>query len=482
MRAAADRTHRRARRDEPSRCAGGRRRRREEPSAAEELAGEPSCRAKPRTRAGGRRRPGELELERRESVRAALPRPRPHPRRTSSNNYWHRADRGAGRRPGPRQRLLARLRRARPRRSRSSRPHFAEAGRQLHRDDARARGARPAVRGRRARDRDARAPPDARPRRARCCWSTRTLRGGASRRPTSPLLLVSQNFFRLDDRYRFDEATSALDKLRHRRVPRRRAPTAARSSSTNPTSTPRRLELLLQIPQGALPVQRRLLHARRRRSQLGAVRDARPRVLLLLPGAGQLRALPGARRRATGELVALRRAGHAERRARAEQRRHDLLGARLAERHARGGARLPRAAPTCSASTSTSIAWRMRDRAFFDARDRRCCAGGTPTTHVLWSYGILHHDDAVDRARVPAARRTASSAQCGRCARLAAGHDRSGRAARLPARRVRAAVQRRAPTASAGGARSSNREPGQPVPRAARHPGLPAAARRRRTG
>lgn len=90
-------------------------------------------------------------------------------------------------------------------------------------------------------------------------------------RPTSPILLVrrellpaqaaaaqsdvllSQNYYRLDDRYRFENGE------RFDRFVTGEFVTdvvyGCQVVLTNPTSTPRKLELLLQIPRGALPVQ-----------------------------------------------------------------------------------------------------------------------------------------------------------------------------------------------------------------------------------
>ena len=67
-----------------------------------------------------------------------------------------------------------------------------------------------------------------------------------------PPILVSQNFFRVDDRYRF-QGNEQLDKfvteefLVH-------VVYGSQIAVTNPTSSRRKLDLLVQIPQGAMPV------------------------------------------------------------------------------------------------------------------------------------------------------------------------------------------------------------------------------------
>ncbi|MEZ6184492.1 MAG: hypothetical protein R3F62_05705 [Planctomycetota bacterium] len=66
-------------------------------------------------------------------------------------------------------------------------------------------------------------------------------------------ILVSQNFFRADDRYRYDDDGERRDNyvrdefLTH-------VVYLAQVVLTNPTSSPQKLELLLQIPRGAIPV------------------------------------------------------------------------------------------------------------------------------------------------------------------------------------------------------------------------------------
>ena len=68
----------------------------------------------------------------------------------------------------------------------------------------------------------------------------------------SPLpVLVSQNFFRYDDRYRFEENQRYDKYVREFLVG---VPYGAQVVLTNPTSSPRKLELLMQIPAGAIRV------------------------------------------------------------------------------------------------------------------------------------------------------------------------------------------------------------------------------------
>ncbi|HRF00117.1 MAG TPA: hypothetical protein PLI18_06345 [Pirellulaceae bacterium] len=78
------------------------------------------------------------------------------------------------------------------------------------------------------------------------------IRPALEAKENEPPILVSQNFFRADDRYRY-EGNEQLDKfvvdefLTH-------VVYGGQIAVTNPTSSRRRLDLLVEIPQGALPV------------------------------------------------------------------------------------------------------------------------------------------------------------------------------------------------------------------------------------
>ena len=76
-------------------------------------------------------------------------------------------------------------------------------------------------------------------------------------------ILVSQNFFRLDDRYRIVNNQQVdkyvTDEFLVQTV------YGCQVVVTNPTSSPQKLTLLLQIPQGAHPRAQRPTHARRAR-------------------------------------------------------------------------------------------------------------------------------------------------------------------------------------------------------------------------
>ncbi|HYR59393.1 MAG TPA: hypothetical protein VEO95_12220, partial [Chthoniobacteraceae bacterium] len=73
----------------------------------------------------------------------------------------------------------------------------------------------------------------------------------AARDEAGPALLVSENFFRADDRYR-EEGNEKFDKYVTDEF-LAGVLYGANVVVTNPRSTPQKLELLLQIPQGALP-------------------------------------------------------------------------------------------------------------------------------------------------------------------------------------------------------------------------------------
>lgn len=67
-------------------------------------------------------------------------------------------------------------------------------------------------------------------------------------------ILVSQNFFRMDDRYQYD-GPDRLDKFVRDEFLTKVA-YGAQVVVTNPTSSPQKVEVLLQIPVGAIPLQR----------------------------------------------------------------------------------------------------------------------------------------------------------------------------------------------------------------------------------
>ena len=131
-------------------------------------------------------------------------------------------------------------------------------------------------------------------------------------------LLVTQNFYRHGDRYR-EEGNEKFDKYVTEEF-LAGVVYGANIVVTNPTSSPQKLELLLQIPQGALPGARQQ-GDRQQSAAARAVHDEDLRVFLLLPRAGR-EAVPAL----SGECGAQRaergrgESGHVQRRARSSRR------------------------------------------------------------------------------------------------------------------------------------------------------------------
>ena len=128
-------------------------------------------------------------------------------------------------------------------------------------------------------------------------------------------ILVSQNFFRHGDRYRYVDNQKVdkyvTDEFLVQTV------YGCQIVVTNPTSSPQKLDVLLQVPRGALPV----LNGKYTRTVHTDLRTFPHRddgVPFLLPTCGRLRALPGTcvQKRAVAGICT---AGHAARGARVEQ-------------------------------------------------------------------------------------------------------------------------------------------------------------------
>ena len=168
-------------------------------------------------------------------------------------------------------------------------------------------------------------------------------------KPAAPLaenaqqvqLLVSQSFFRAGDRYRM-EGNEKFEKYVTEEFLTGTV-YGANVVVTNPTSAPAKAEVLLQIPQGALPVQ----GSKATDSKLGAARALHHqdlRILLLLPRHrrdGQVPAFPGERRgqrhrRGRGETVRV------QRRRQAHAGGQGVVGLYLAIRQRGRSVRLPR--------------------------------------------------------------------------------------------------------------------------------------------
>ncbi|MBI4879205.1 MAG: cell envelope integrity protein TolA [Planctomycetes bacterium] len=222
-----------------------------------------------------------------------------------------------------------------------------------------------------------------------------------------PPILLSQNFFRLDDRYEF-----AGSERREKFVTDEFLAGVAYGCQvvlTNPTSSPRKLELLLQIPRGALPVRNGFV-TRGVPARIEPYGTATFEYAFYFPAAGDYRHFP-AHASLDGELVAC-----AEPAAMHVVLVPSRVDATSWEHVSQSGtpeqvlAYLE--AQNLERLDLTRVAWRMRERAVFDAvlalLRRRHVYQDT-----LWSYGLKHGDESAGREYLRHAE--AFLARCGRC-------------------------------------------------------------------
>ncbi len=199
-------------------------------------------------------------------------------------------------------------------------------------------------------------------------------------------ILVNENFFRLDDRYRF-----AGNERRDAFLTGEFLVDTAYGCQvvvTNPTSTPRRVELLLQIPANAIPV-RAGFATRGMPLQLDAYGTASVEYFFYFPVTGKVAHYPVHVSEA-GRLVAF-----------AAPRTLDVV-AELSQVDTTSWAWVSQNGTTeatlayldsCNLLRTDlgKIAWRMRDRAVYGAVVARL-RGRLVYHDVLWSYAIHHHD------------------------------------------------------------------------------------------
>lgn len=201
-----------------------------------------------------------------------------------------------------------------------------------------------------------------------------------------PPVLVGQNFFRADDRHRI-ENNQQVDKfvtdefLIHTVY-------GAQVVVTNPTSTPRVLDALVQIPVGALPVG----GAKYTKSQalmLGPYATQTIEYLFYFPAAGDYEHYPVHVAR-NGELVA--QADAFQFHVVAEPSSIDQESWEYVSQYASADDVLKYLRENNLNRVDVDrIAWRMKDKAFFDKvieiLDRR-----HHFDHTLWSYAVHHND------------------------------------------------------------------------------------------
>ena len=190
---------------------------------------------------------------------------------------------------------------------------------------------------------------------------------------------------------------------------------------TNPTSSRQKLNVLLQMPLGAMPVLNRQ-YTKSVHLDLEPYHTQTLEYHFYFPAAGKFAHYPGAcgeERAAAG----LRRAVHAQRGRQADQDRHGIVGLHLAARHERARCSRILASRTSCASTWTASPCGCRTRRS-STGDRRCSPPARVQPRRSGRTAIMHNAAGGD-PRVPAARRRFVSA-VRRCTGQPAADDRSG--------------------------------------------------------
>jgi hypothetical protein len=206
----------------------------------------------------------------------------------------------------------------------------------------------------------------------------------------SPLLL-SQNFFRLDDRYRH-EGNERRDNFVTDEFLKGIA-YGCQVVLTNPTSTPRKLELLLQIPEGAIPVGNGF-RTRGVPLQVNAYGTATFEYSFYFPRIGAFPHYP-VHAGTDGELIAF--AAPVSMNVVAVPSRVDTTSWEHVSQSGSGEEVLAYLTSHNLLRTDLSrIAWRMRDAAFFQSVIE-LLRGCYTYEHVLWSYGLRHADPRTAR-------------------------------------------------------------------------------------
>lgn len=204
-------------------------------------------------------------------------------------------------------------------------------------------------------------------------------------------VLISQNFYRLDERYRY-EGNERLDNF----VTGELLIDVAYGCQivlTNPTSTPRKLDLLLQVPRGSLPVNDGF-YTRGVTVQLQPFATASFEYAFYFPAAGDFPHYP-AHVAKDGALVAFAPAVTL----------HVVVTPTAVDttswEHVSQDAD-PAAVLTFLDQQNlqrldlAKIAWRMRDAAFFETVIEKLRQRFS-YNDTLWSYGVLHQNEATAR-------------------------------------------------------------------------------------
>jgi len=209
--------------------------------------------------------------------------------------------------------------------------------------------------------------------------------------PDQAPLLLGENFFRLDDRYRFENG-----ERRDAFVTDEFLADVAYGCQvvvTNPTSTKRTTEVLLQVPAGAIPVQKGFW-TRGVAVELQPYATATIEYAFYFPATGDFAHYP-AHAAEKGKLAA-----NAEPRTLHVVATASKVDTTSWEHVSQQGTPAEVLAHIDGANVQrlelAKVAWRMKDREFFGALLPRLRARHV-YDHTLWSYGIMHRD--ADAAR-----------------------------------------------------------------------------------
>ena len=229
------------------------------------------------------------------------------------------------------------------------------------------------------------------------------------RRQGQDPILVSQNYFRAGRPLPLRSATSRSRQVSSPTNSSPTSSTAARWSITNPTSSRQKLDVLLQIPQGAIPVLQRPLHPRR---------PHRPRALLhpaieyyfYFPQRRRFAHYPGARGQER-ESSSPRRRRRPSRSSISPPRSTRPRWDYISQNGTAGRGAASSRTTTSTALEPRPIAWRMKDEDFF-ATSLALLPPPRLQPHPL----VLRHQATTCPAASANTSSTAttSSAQCGR--------------------------------------------------------------------
>jgi hypothetical protein len=207
---------------------------------------------------------------------------------------------------------------------------------------------------------------------------------------SSPIL-IGQDFFRLDEPFTFENGRQRDKLITGEFVIG--VPYGCRVVVTNPTSTPIDVEVLLQVPEGALPV-RSGFTTKGVAVSLGAYGSTSLEYAFYFPAPGSFRHYP-AHVGEDGELLAFAPAvtlGVVERATQIDTTSWEHIS-QLADVEALftylQGTNIARL-------DLSRIAWRMKDRAVFD-RTLALLRARFAFNDTLWSFGLMHRDERTAR-------------------------------------------------------------------------------------